>query len=175
MDVFVLWLYNVFWTTKLFQTKKTSNYKVIGRVELYNFATKFIFIRDHMKELWFFYKTYFVGAGDDITRTWKSFTSVGDIITYTYKDFLNFIFILKCIFWALKWSQMQKLSTTNFYFSLISTFWYKFVFTLMCHGKFIFKKYILYTHSHILICSHILIQQHVLTHILIYLCTLIYT
>ena len=40
--------------------KKIFNYKVVGRVEGYNFDIKFIFIRVHMKRLWiiFWYRVF---------------------------------------------------------------------------------------------------------------------
>ena len=38
--------------------EKVINYKVLDLVILYNFDTKFDFIQDHMKILWFFVWNY---------------------------------------------------------------------------------------------------------------------
>ena len=60
---------------------KIMNYKNLDLIHLYNFGTKFVFIRDHTKSYKFSYVTPFVGADYAITHPLKSFLRADDAIT----------------------------------------------------------------------------------------------
>jgi hypothetical protein len=54
MVIMFLKLYINFLSILMSLNEKTQNYKVVDLLESYNFDINFIFIRQHMKELWFF-------------------------------------------------------------------------------------------------------------------------
>jgi hypothetical protein len=53
MVIMFLKLYINFLSILMSLNEKTQNYKVVDLIESYNFDINFIFIRHHMKELWF--------------------------------------------------------------------------------------------------------------------------
>ena len=50
--------------------EKVVNYKILDLIKIYNFGTKFVFIRDHMKIVMIFFCVRpFLGVGDVIIRS----------------------------------------------------------------------------------------------------------